>query len=134
MSLLIRCSCFAIGITLAGCSQAEDSPLVSVQGQVLFNGQPISKGSISFVPEDLANSFSGNVLNGQYTLGNRESGKGALPGKYRVAIMAWETSPTTTNQSSMSQQKEAIPRKFFDATTSGLEAIIPLTGGEFNLN
>lgn len=129
---MIRYLILMMMFLLVGCGGGEDSPLVSVQGKVLFNDQPISKGSITFVREDLQNFYTGNVTEGIYSLGNSDSGEGALPGRYRVAIMAWDAASPEGQTSAMSQQKEAIPRKYFDAKTSGLEVVVPPEGGEFN--
>lgn len=105
--------------TVAGCAKGTDSGLIDVRGHVDFDGTPVRQGTIAFLTADNSNVFSGNVKEGQFTIGNSETGVGIPPGKYHVTVMAWEIAP------GMGQAgKEAIPKKYFSAQTSGLEAVV----------
>ena len=63
-----------------------------VSGTVTYNGNPLEKGEISFVTEDLTKNFgaTGIITNGSYTLSTGGNGDGAQVGKYKVTISAKE--------------------------------------------
>ena len=62
-----------------------------VSGTVTYNGKPLEKGKISFVPEDPKNvGASGAIENGSYTLSTGGQDDGARAGKYKVTITAKE--------------------------------------------
>src|SRR5206468_3386524 len=67
-------------LLLLGCG---DSNLASVSGTVTYEGQPVEKGFISFLPEDReANTAGIDIIKGKYHI------KGMVPGKKRVKITA----------------------------------------------
>src|SRR5215831_11497526 len=62
-----------------------------VSGTVKYNGKPLERGNINFVPVDSqGRSAGGTIIDGQYSLTTQEPDDGALPGKYKVGIMAKE--------------------------------------------
>jgi hypothetical protein len=63
-----------------------------VSGTVTYNGQPLEKGEISFVTEDLRKNYgaSGNISNGSYSLSIGGNADGAQAGKYKVTIKSKE--------------------------------------------
>ncbi|WP_437222149.1 hypothetical protein SH661x_002653 [Planctomicrobium sp. SH661] len=117
------CRNFVVTLLLAvsigafpGCGKKNNSGLIDVRGDVQFDGKPIERGTIAFTKADRSNIFSGNIKDGRFTIGNSETGQGVPPGTYHVSFSVWETAP------GMGQAgKEAIPQKYFDPATSGLE-------------
>jgi hypothetical protein len=146
--------CRLIGITagiaatvvILGCG--DDSGLerrYKVSGKVTYKGQPVSKASIVFEPSNppmpqgrIANGF---IENGSYTLTTANSGDGALPGEYKVMILASDLDVTKLakeqggllHQGDAAHQKAAkaatssIPAKYGKSDTSGLTAKVEAT-------
>jgi len=134
-TLLASC----LGLFLAGCSgSAGDSPpRVIVTGSVTFQGQPVSKGTIRFVPDETSQlPVSGAVItNGQY----RADNKGGVPvGRHRIEITAVRP-PAQGNGIEVVEgvpEEHYIPSKY--NTESTLEFIVTQEGSnplqhDFNL-
>jgi hypothetical protein len=65
----------------------------SVSGTVTYNGTPLEKGKISFIPDDPKGvGASGVIENGAYALSTGGEKDGARAGKYKVTITAKEDS------------------------------------------
>jgi len=80
---------FTVHVTLcvflfSGCN-SEDSNRASVSGTVSFNGEPLSDGSIVFIPHggNGGPSAGGTIRNGKYSIPNK---KGPVVGMNRVEI------------------------------------------------
>ena len=68
----------------------------SVQGTVTYKGEKLAKGQIHFVPVPEApggQAASGQIENGYYSLSTLTPGDGALPGKYKVTVVAKDFDP-----------------------------------------
>lgn len=63
-----------------------------VSGTVKYNGNPLEKGEISFISEDMSKNFgaTGTITDGSYTLSMGGNGDGAQVGKYKVTVIAKE--------------------------------------------
>jgi hypothetical protein len=88
-----RLSALFVGLTLvAGCSDdGFGRQRYSVQGTVTYKGEKLAKGQISFIPVPEAHgghAASGQIENGYYSLSTLTPGDGALPGKYKVTVVA----------------------------------------------
>jgi hypothetical protein len=91
----------ACGITLVfvlGCG--DDQGLgrrYTVHGRVFYRSVPLQVGRITFHPIDTAGTAraaTGTIQNGYYTLSTIGGDDGALPGRYRVAIVARSAEPS----------------------------------------
>lgn len=111
---------FAFSCVFVGCS--EPPQLFSVSGTVLIDGEPLTGGSIRFVPEGGRPVSSTILENGSFQLGSNSVGKitgvdGVPPGKYRIAV---------SSSIILSEEEESVnwlaPRRYADFRTSGLEA------------
>ncbi len=108
-----------------------------VKGTVTYNGKPVEKGSIEFVPENNAagQAATGEIKDGSYYLTTAIDGDGALPGKYKVQISSKEVDLSKAEANikdkggSLHQEdvaaanrnaKNLIPSKYSLAETSGL--------------
>ncbi len=111
-------------VSLAGCGSG--GPVMGrVSGTVSYQGKPIPKGSITFVPTDGTRpSATGTIENGAYTLQTTEPGDGAVVGGYKVAVSDIDANALNTALPGMPVQapKSAIPKKYGDANASGLTA------------
>ena len=75
---------------MTGCNQ--DKPkLVKVNGKIIFNGQPLTAGSINFHP-DSTNIFTkdnpSSILqeDGSFTMKTFPYGDGVSPGEYKITL------------------------------------------------
>ena len=103
-------------VALLGCGGSD----ASVSGTVTLNGTPIDAGAVTFVPEggDAGRiKVGGAILNGKYVV---ESGRGLLPGKYKVEFN-WRKKTgrktPTGDGDPVEETKEGLPAKFNTATT-----------------
>src|SRR5262249_35805267 len=68
-----------------------------VRGRVMYRSQPLETGRITFYPIDTAGTAraaTGIIQDGYYTLSTIGGDDGALPGRYRVAIVAKSSEPS----------------------------------------
>lgn len=74
-------------ICCLGCGGSSGPERANVSGQVTFNGQPVEKGVIAFVPDgSTVGPTSGAIIeNGRY---RTQSGGGPVLGSHRVEIVA----------------------------------------------
>jgi hypothetical protein len=106
-----------------GCDSSGVGRLVPVRGKVLFDGQPLTTGSLVFKP----NSEKGNASkfepaatinpDGTYQLFTAER-EGAPLGWYNVSVVA---QAPADEKNPYSAQKSLIPARYAETNTSGLE-------------
>src|SRR4051794_15792650 len=82
-----------IGLVLiAGCS--DDTGIAKryrVSGTVTYKGEAVPKGNISFIPTTPnGREATGAIANGKFTLTTATPDDGALPGSYKVTVIAQE--------------------------------------------
>lgn len=73
-------------LALAGCGGGDALQRQAVSGTVTFKGQPLDKGTITFLPADpqaKASPGGATIANGQFSL---PAAQGLAPSKYRVQI------------------------------------------------
>ncbi len=121
--------CFVgVCIVLAGCGGAnyEGPQRFPVSGKVTFNGEPVVKGSIAFLPQAGAAAQEGDagaqrvsggaIVDGKYTIPEE---KGPNAGKYRIEIH-WPKDTgkiTKTPYGDEPTLAEAIPDEFNKRST-----------------
>ncbi len=107
----------------------------AVSGTVTYNGQPLEKGSISFVPEK-GTSASGAINKGSYALSTGGEQDGALPGKYRVTIVAKEDIEALAKAEFAKTSKRpeseiiAVPRSIMSSAAAKAKSLIPTGYGD----
>ncbi|QDT66991.1 hypothetical protein [Calycomorphotria hydatis] len=134
--------CLMVFITLAGCQQADRDEVSPVKGVVIYQGNPLSGGSIQFIP-DSSQGTTGRMATGKigpdgtFELTTYEPGDGALPGHHKVTISYYESEEFDPENPTLSESKSLVPEKYGDPTQSGLNAEV-LSGKEntfeFTLN
>ena len=98
-----------------GCSEpADDLPREPVSGTVTFEGKPLEKGMIQFLPAvgRGETQAGGPIENGSYAIPQHE---GPVPGKYTVVITASAGStaaPPGAPGKEVAIPKELIPTKY----------------------
>ena len=111
---------FISGILLLGCT-ANQTQRVEVAGKVQLDGEPLSMGTIRFVPGAGRPVSSEIQSDGSFTLVSAGQGgaiAGVVPGLYRVAVSSSEI---------LDEDAGPIwhaPAKYADHRTSGIEVII----------
>lgn len=106
---------------VSGCSEDKKGRVdtIPVTGKVTVAGQPLKKGTITFVPVNATNTASGEIHDGAYSLTTYSKGDGAPAADYKVSISAWLKEPEMGKPA-----ERAIPEKYFNAETSGLTATV----------
>jgi hypothetical protein len=127
-----------LAVTIGGCgSSAPDRPAtVPVKGKVTYKGQPVTKGTVSFQPDQGSPATAEIQPDGTYSLSTFQPGDGAVPGHYRVGIIANTADPTMIPGSTPGYKppKDLVPKKYNDPMTSGLEATVSKDGKDVDLD
>lgn len=108
-----------VGLAMVASVGCNDQPqgFVPVAGQVLIDGQPLTKGFIRFAPEGGRGSLGAINSDGQFTLGSYAADDGALVGVHKIMIVAREQITDTS-------AKWYTPKEYASFQTSGLTAEI----------
>lgn len=107
-------------IVIVGCGQKSD--LGQVHGTVKLNGQPLTSGTVQFLP-DAGRPAKGEIQSdGTYELGTLGTADGAQIGSHRVAIVAYEASnDNRPAYQSRAANKPLVPSRYMSAGTSQLK-------------
>lgn len=111
-------------LVVDGCEQAVQR--VAVSGQVLIDGEPLTKGTIRFVPASGRPASSQISPDGSFRVAakslsaGRAEVVGLFPGSYRIAVLATED----LGEAEDAEVRWLVPRHYGNFRTSGLEAII----------
>ncbi len=106
-----------------------------VSGTVTYNGNPLEKGTISFVSEDLKNNLgaSGTITNGSYTLSTGGNEDGAQAGKYKVTITSKEDFVAKAQadfQKETGKDNPKIPPQYISKAEAAAKSLIPAGYGD----
>jgi len=107
-----------------------------VSGTVTYNGNPLEKGKISFVPEDPKGvGATGIIENGSYALSTGGGDDGARAGKYKVTITAKEDATAKAQADFNKASKGAagpghIPGQFMAKAEAQAKSLIPAGYGD----
>jgi len=100
---------------MPGCNKAVKRRAIA--GTVKFDGKPIEKGQIQFVPVKGGPSAGTDILNGQYKL---EGPRGPGIGQYKIEITAYKTGqPGAFDEVTKQREMELIqyiPKKYNEST------------------
>jgi hypothetical protein len=113
----------------------------------MYNGQPVAKGTIGFVPASgTGRAASGEIENGKYSLTTAVAGDGALPGSYKVTVIAKDVDTTALKAEAKGGQfhhgtpefvkaakgaKSLVPSRYSLADTSDLKAEVKAESNSF---
>jgi hypothetical protein len=132
----------------SGCSDDGLPKRYPVTGTVTYNGKPLERGQVNFLPTaPEGRPASGDIEAGRYSLMTQTPGDGAIPGKYRVTIVASDVDLTDaiakqqggipSQQDVMKAQrkvKRAIPAKYEDPAKSGFEREVKEESNTFDFS
>ncbi len=117
-------ACGFLLLVAVGCDRGPER--VPVAGRVLIDGQPLTKGTIRFVP-DAGRAASARIAeDGSFRVstkslaGNGAEIMGLLPDRYRMAVLASES----LGESENAEVRWLAPQPYADFRTSGLEVDI----------
>jgi len=81
-----------LGLLLVwGCGDDGLPKRYPVSGEVTYNDKPLPHGIINFIPQsDKGRAATGTIEEGSYNLTTHIPGDGAIPGAYRVTVVAVE--------------------------------------------
>jgi hypothetical protein len=123
---------------MAGCGGAKDVDLVAAKGKVLYQGKPVAKATVLFVPKSGPLATATTNDQGEFTLATKGRA-GAVPGEHRVAVTALDVPASTpsapvevgspeylkmTQAPPPKAPKWIVPEKFSKADSSGLTQTI----------
>ncbi len=131
-------SAFVLMASLACTGCGDDHPhTVTVQGTVIYQGQPLEGGELTFQPlmtntDGLRRPATGQIAtDGTYQLSTFSQGDGALPGEYHVAITSLVgPAPIEVVDGGRSTRESRIPLKYGNPASSGLRASVPTDAGQ----
>jgi len=111
-------------MVVLGCGDSSGlPPRYRVSGMVIHNGEPLKRGTINFTPTDAkGRAAGGTIIDGRYSLTTQEPDDGALPGTYRVSVIAKETDPSKVELRAV---KKGIPGNLSEAEKKALAAAYP---------
>jgi len=115
----------ACGVS-SGCKR--NPRVVPVAGKVLYNGELLPFGSVTFQPEK-GQPAVGDVSSGTFALSSYGPNDGAVPGKHAVSVVCYESQRPGFQSQGDSLGKLLIPLKYTRLGSSGLSADIKDTSG-----
>lgn len=120
---------------LAGCGGEERLPTAPVEGKVLYNGEPLTFGSVVFLPEAGPPAKGTIQPDGTFRLSTYEKGDGAILGKNQVEITCSTNqdpnAPPPDPNIEMPVGESLIPLRYSQAQTSGLTREVKEGGNSF---
>lgn len=125
-------------LVLASCG-ADDGlgQRYPVSGRVTYNGNPLEKGEISFIPEDAKSNIgaSGRIDKGTYTLSTGGDGDGSQAGKYKMTISAKEDYMARAKElfeKDTKQKREStyVPPQYVSKAEDQARSLIPAGYGD----
>jgi hypothetical protein len=118
----------ALLFVLSGCGE-ELPKTVSVVGKVTFKDQPLTEGTVTFMPLTIPSGLPSRPAvgalraEGTYRLSTFRPDDGAVPGEYLVVIQSIVA--TTPVNEFQRNRVSRIPERYGDVNRSGLRATVP---------
>lgn len=108
----------------------------SVSGKVTYKGQPVPKGTITFIATSAEGRNATGELDpeGNYTLQTEAPGDGALLGDYNVTIYAHDEPILDYIPTTPVKPKILAPVKYEKPETSGLKATVKSGSNRFDFD
>lgn len=119
---LLASTCFLI----SGCGNPHELETARVEGVVSYNGTPITKGLVVFIPAKGKRATGKIDGEGRFSLTTYSDGDGAIVGAHKVGIIAFENMDQFylayySEKGSHEMPEEIIPKKYADPYSSGLK-------------
>jgi hypothetical protein len=103
-----------LAVALTGCGPGNGLTLGRVQGKVIYKGEPVKYGTVSFVPDTTKGTDGpiamGNIKSdGSYILSTSDAGDGAVVGHHKVSIVGLDPTPVTKMEAKPAPTPEESP-------------------------
>ncbi len=130
---LLAVSFTFVALTLTGCGSSGPE-MAKVTGTVTYQGKPVSKGTITFVPNVAGGRNATGELSpdGNYRLQTENPSDGALLGEYKVTIYAHDEPILDYIPKKPVKPKILAPVKYEKPETSDLKATVQSGSNNFN--
>lgn len=130
---LKRCTKLLFSLSVLLCFGCDSGPLVvPVEGKVLYNGEPLPYGNISFQPT--SGQAAGGLINpdGTFRMSTFAEYDGAIVGSHKVKFTCYTSQrPSQKGKPRGGNLGEfLIPKKYAYFNTSGLAADVEAEGNE----
>lgn len=114
----------------AGCGPASEHPATApVRGKVTYRGQPVPRGTITFLSDGGEAASAMIRTDGSYVLGTFGPADGAVHGRHKVGIIADDGDPSLLPGSpGYRTPRDLVPKKYNNPSTSGLAADVTEDG------
>lgn len=131
-NLRLLAVCSLACVLVSGCQKSGLPGTIPIRGKVVFDGEPLAKGEVLYNPVDQAGRRARGIIqpDGTFKLTTLEKDDGALPGEYRITILAYAPHPgepgRTVESESRTEIRErikrgyVIPERYIDPELSGL--------------
>jgi len=125
--LLVACG---VALTIAGCHRRPQ--VVPAGGKVLYNGQPLKFGSVTFQPRNGQPARGEIQSDGTFSLSTFRPGDGAVVGLHQVRIACYESQRPSAKPTGGEQSlgNSLIPLKYTFFDQSGLTADVQTASNE----
>lgn len=123
------------GLATLGCGEpGVPADAATVKGVVTYNGEPVSGATVTFRSDENRSAIGKTNEQGEYTLNSPQIPGGAAPGNYTITVTKLEQVETESiteehpdygkPRPPAPEPKHLLPKKYGQASTSGLEARI----------
>jgi hypothetical protein len=113
-ALLLSLQSVAMLLTTGCGSSSHDLETAPVMGKVTYNGKPLAKGTVVFVPEHGRGATGVIQADGTFKLTTYADGDGAIIGTNKVGISAWQS------ENVEGPNKLLVPQRYTSPDSSGL--------------
>jgi hypothetical protein len=110
----------ALALGLAGCGGGSGT--VPVRGTVTYKGKSVPSGTVTFIPDAGPHATGEIGPDGSYTLTTYKAGDGAVPGSYKVVVVAMEDTSNRLPEERASLPPPIVPTKYTSVATTDLTA------------
>lgn len=104
---------------LFGCGAAGSKTAI-VKGTVTFKGKPVPNGTVTFVPASGHHATGEIRPDGSYTLTSFRPGDGAVPGTYKVIVVAMQDMTGRLPEDRTPLPPPIVPNKYTSIATTDL--------------
>ncbi len=128
----------------AGCGSGNPKTY-PVSGKITYRGEPVTRGTVVFYPEEGRSAMSDIGTDGSYRLTTFKDGDGALAGRHAVTVTA--IAESASGPASMEEEMQQgmlgreeggvrwlVPERYSRRETSELMAEVPAEGGTVNFD
>ena len=116
----------SIVASIGGCGPQHGMTLALVKGRVLFEGKPVTRGTVMFLPEgEGATAMAVIDAEGNYVLETAEPGDGAVVGTHKVSVTGLDPTPIAKPPEPVEDESEETPAPPQNMMTAKLKAVTP---------